>query len=352
MKKFFSLFAAVLFAGSMMAAVITLDPATQTPVSTEDTQNGEAISLTINGIAISYNGTLNAATETAPADFRVFGGKTLTLSASVNITKVVIAGKANKENFTLTSNKGTVTTGASYEAKTEKKEIDDPLIVVENINAQTVVLTPSKQLRAYTIQVTIDGESSTGGEEGQGGGEEGDEVVISGLAAADAYFYNVSGENYWDIDLYKEYDWDNEAVVYPEVYLMIPAASATALTGEYALNYAGYWKSAKDSVEISDDDEDGYLKITFDGDNYHFVGQFLGENGKTYKFSATVAYDDVYSVDVTDEDNPKSIDLDDEISQGIEDIKLTEKAQKVVVDGAVYVIRDNKMYNVTGTRVR
>ena len=38
--------------------------------------------------------------------------------------------------------------------------------------------------------------------------------------------------------------------------------------------------------------------------------------------------------------------------QGIEDIVLTEKAQKVVVDGAVYVIRDNKMYNVTGTRVR
>ena len=38
--------------------------------------------------------------------------------------------------------------------------------------------------------------------------------------------------------------------------------------------------------------------------------------------------------------------------QGIEDIVLTEKAQKVVVDGAVYVIRDNKMFNVTGTRVR
>lgn len=39
-------------------------------------------------------------------------------------------------------------------------------------------------------------------------------------------------------------------------------------------------------------------------------------------------------------------------AQGIEDIVLTEKAQKVSVDGAVYVIRDNKMYNVTGTRVR
>lgn len=39
-------------------------------------------------------------------------------------------------------------------------------------------------------------------------------------------------------------------------------------------------------------------------------------------------------------------------SQGIENVVLTEKAQKVVVDGAVYVIRDNKMFNVLGNQVR
>ncbi|MBQ7632276.1 MAG: hypothetical protein IJS82_05930 [Paludibacteraceae bacterium] len=38
--------------------------------------------------------------------------------------------------------------------------------------------------------------------------------------------------------------------------------------------------------------------------------------------------------------------------QGIENIVLTEKVQKVVVDGAVYVIRDNKLYNILGTQVR
>ena len=348
MKKIFSLFAAVLFAGSMMAAVITLDPATQTPVSTTDTDNGEAISLTINGIAISYNGTLNAATGTAPADFRVFGGKTLTLSASVNITKVVIAGKANKDNFTLTSNKGTVTTGASYTAKTEKNEIDDPLIVVENINAQTVVLTPSKQLRAYTIQVTIDGESSTGGEQGQGGGgEEGDEVTISGLAYADAYFYNYNGTDYWDFDLYKNYNESTQATVYPEVYIIVEAESATTIAGTYYMNYAGYWTSANDSVEIDENDYEAILTITFDGSEYTFSGQFVGDDGKTYKFECT---SEVYAYDV--DNDYEEITLEDEETQGIEDVVLTEKAQKVVVDGAVYVIRDNKMYNVQGTRVR
>ncbi|MCR5533366.1 MAG: hypothetical protein K6F10_05735 [Paludibacteraceae bacterium] len=347
MKKFFSLFAAVLFASSMMAAVITLDPATQTPVSTEDTQNGEAISLTINGIAISYNGTLNAATETAPADFRVFGGKTLTLSASVNITKVVIAGKANKENFALTSNKGTVTTGASYEAKTEKKEIDDPLIVVENINAQTVVLTPSKQLRAYTIQVTIDGESSTGGEGGgQGGGEEGGEVNLDVVYCEAALIEDTEG-TYWQLNLYKDYDYESGVLTYPDLWIGVEPKSETGIAGTYTeddIYFVQVYTAAKDSAEATQVSD---LVVTrVDDSYYYFSFSFVGDDGKTYIVEAecgTIAYN--YE---TEED----IELDDEISQGIEDIVLTEKAQKVVVDGAVYVIRDNKMYNVTGTRVR
>lgn len=38
--------------------------------------------------------------------------------------------------------------------------------------------------------------------------------------------------------------------------------------------------------------------------------------------------------------------------EGIEDIVLTEKAHKVMVDGVLYIIRDNKMYNALGTQVR
>lgn len=39
-------------------------------------------------------------------------------------------------------------------------------------------------------------------------------------------------------------------------------------------------------------------------------------------------------------------------SQGIEDIVLTEKAQKVVVDGMLYIVRDGKMFNIQGAQVR
>ena len=38
--------------------------------------------------------------------------------------------------------------------------------------------------------------------------------------------------------------------------------------------------------------------------------------------------------------------------EGIENIELTEKVQKVVVDGAVYIVRDGKMFNLQGAQVR
>ena len=167
MKKIFSLLAAVLFAGSMMA--VTLDPGTQTAITPANATAGDPISLTINGIQIDYTGALGAANPTAtppiPADFRVFAGKTLTLTATGNISKVVIAGKANKKDFTATVDKGTVTTGASYAEITEKAELTDPLIVVENINATSVTLTVGKQLRAYMIEVTLGEGGETPAEE-------------------------------------------------------------------------------------------------------------------------------------------------------------------------------------------
>ena len=41
-----------------------------------------------------------------------------------------------------------------------------------------------------------------------------------------------------------------------------------------------------------------------------------------------------------------------EAPEGIENILLNEKVQKVVVDGVVYVVRDGKMFNLQGAQVR
>ncbi len=38
--------------------------------------------------------------------------------------------------------------------------------------------------------------------------------------------------------------------------------------------------------------------------------------------------------------------------EGIENVTMTEKAQKVLVDGVLYIVRDGKMFNVQGAQVR
>lgn len=66
-----------------------------------------------------------------------------------------------------------------------------------------------------------------------------------------------------------------------------------------------------------------------------------------------------YKADIADgeEDGKIAIDLADTHfaaceEQGIENVVLTEKAQKVVVDGVLYIVRDNKMFNLQGAQVR
>ena len=65
-----------------------------------------------------------------------------------------------------------------------------------------------------------------------------------------------------------------------------------------------------------------------------------------------------HKADIADgtEDGVIAIDLAEAqfaaCAQDIENITLTEKAQKVVVDGVLYIVRDNKMYNAQGTQVR
>ena len=96
---------------------------------------------------------------------------------------------------------------------------------------------------------------------------------------------------------------------------------------------AGSWDH---EIELYDAENDEWKKI---GDGQLVFGQLWTDD--TYKGTPC-----------------KSIELDfSEIGrwsgeQGIENIVLTEKAQKVIVDGVLYIVRDNKMFNVQGTQVR
>lgn len=73
------------------------------------------------------------------------------------------------------------------------------------------------------------------------------------------------------------------------------------------------------------------------------VGNFVRVTGKIQKY----AYQ---SGDTVIEITGGDVEVVEE--QGIENVVLTEKVQKVMIDGALYIIRDNKLFNVQGVQVR
>ncbi len=95
---------------------------------------------------------------------------------------------------------------------------------------------------------------------------------------------------------------------------------------------AGSWDQ---ELEVYNEADDTWAKI---GDNQLVFGQLWEDaaEGKSL---------------VLDFSNPELARWT-VMEQGIENITLTEKAQKVVVDGVLYIVRDNKMFNVQGTQVR
>lgn len=98
---------------------------------------------------------------------------------------------------------------------------------------------------------------------------------------------------------------------------------------------AGSWDT---EIEVYDAENDTWAKI---GDNQLVFGQLWQDD--TYKGTPCKWIELDFS-------NPDMYRWAE--PQGIENVVLTEKAQKVMVDGVMYIIRDNKMFNVQGTQVR
>lgn len=122
-------------------------------------------------------------------------------------------------------------------------------------------------------------------------------IAVSGLQYCDAIYWTYELEDgstmaFYDFDLYVDYDYDNGSYVYPEVYVQVPANSKTALNGTYEVWYAGYWKSANDSVESDLNATEAVGSITFKNvdseGNYEVTLSFTDADGNTYTVNETV----------------------------------------------------------------
>ena len=107
------------------------------------------------------------------------------------------------------------------------------------------------------------------------------DVTISDLVYADAYYAEEDGVGYYNLDMYKDYEDD---YTYPRVDVTVAAKSKTALNGTYELLEATYYASASESVAMGETAGTLTVKNVDTEGNYSFKGSFVGTDGKTYKF--------------------------------------------------------------------
>ena len=298
MKKITLLLSAMLFSVMSFATVITFDADVDKGNAGTDSNNAAAYSITKDGVTVTVSSGI-LGTYNNEMHYRIYKNQTLTVTSAVgNVTSVEFTCTANDDakygpgcftwstgNYTYSGAKGTWSGAAS----------------------EIVFTASSNQVRATQVVVTIEGEA--GGN--QGGND--DPVTpegateIKGLVYADAYYYEYDGVAYYDIDMYKDIDMDTYEYTYPEVYVSLEAKSKTALNGTYDVWYAGYWKSANDSVEINETTPGTItIKNTDNEGNYSVSGSFVGTDGKTYTFN------DVVSVWAFDFDNYEEITLSED----------------------------------------
>jgi len=120
--------------------------------------------------------------------------------------------------------------------------------------------------------------------------------------------------------------WEGTAMTFDGSTGYFKATVEAKAASFFKFRGAGSWDQ---EIELYNDVNDEWHKIQ---DNELVFGQLADGNEVVLDFSANGRWT------VKEE--------------GIENVVLTEKAQKVMVDGVMYIIRDNKMFNVQGTQVR
>lgn len=285
MKKIFSLFAAILFAGSMMAqeADVVISGSEFAGQGTQNT--GSAVSATVDGVTFECD---KAYSDDAHSTLRCYKNGVITItSATEQIGKLVFQFYS-----TYTGN------------------LDNEVVV----NANSWTYTLPAQARIEQVSVFFGEGSST--------------IVVDTITAA-------------------------EALTRAQA-LEVGALSEKVAIRCYVANIKTPYSAEFGNVTVwlNDDLESTYGTIQAYRANCSAAdGAALAEHDKVLvvgKLTHTQNQDgskDYYEV-------ASGAQLTREVATGIENVVLTEKAKKVVVDGVVYIVRDGKIFNLTGAQVR
>lgn len=238
MKKLFSLFAAVLFASSMFATVVTF---TKDDFAGQGTANtGSEVTATKSGVTFTYS-----KGYCADESLRCYAHGALSITATAKITKI---------NFTTTGGK---TGGLASE-------------VTVNATSYTVADMAS-QARFTEIAVTLDGEG--GGDDPQP--QEVDLTIGSGLIYIDA----VEDQGWWQI-----YGSNDTYYITLSNGNEIETAAGTYTAANLDKDWS-YLKTASDSINLC---AGGSVTLAVaDNGTVTVVGQLKGSDGKLYNINLT-----------------------------------------------------------------
>jgi len=434
MKKIFALFAAVLFAGGMMAEPIIIDYSAKGYENQKDL-DGVAVTEGVVSITLAKgtgsNGPKYYSTGTAA---RTYGGNTMTIACSEGLITTIVfdftqndkeytvnAGEYSKADATWTGSADTVlfttASGSGHNrirsveiylngeepaadtwvpdtisvsaalALIDAKDKHDhyvvgvvmgtPFITYQNFNGKMSVWMSDVEHPSDTIEVyealNVEKAQWASLYEAQKTLLIGDTVMFY-AGALELYaaksIYEITGGNYVETLGHNpdaEVPADPDAFEIPEGYITCeeamklvenladPTAETKTIKGEEvkvcaAVTYAYSWADNKQSAWIDDKAtgsgliQAAYLAAPAEvkaGD----IVLVEGKIAKYYKTKQDGSFDKIV-IEIVDGTMVK------QGAEGIENIELSEKVQKVTVDGVIYIVRDGKMFNMQGLQVR
>lgn len=320
MKKIY-FFVAALCATMMASAATTFDAPTIGDQGTANT--GSEVTKTIGGVTLTLDkGYVYNDSKYEVNYVRAYAGSTMTISATSNISKIVVT---TAEPSSATNDKYSAAgfTAEGYSVDAAKT------VGTWTGSATSVTFSATKQVRIIKVEVTL-------GEGGETGDE--DAIAISPLAYSEApYMGEYEGQHEWNILLWKSLNDDYELVQFD-----ILSSGATTIAGTYSLDeYSTVWFSETDSVIV----ESGTLTITCidDAGNYTVVAEFVGNNGKKYTVNTTV---EILAYDYETGDD---IELTDVASTAIRQVEMMSDVY--AHDGRIYAEEGARIYTVTGLDV-
>ena len=283
--------------------------------------------------------------NTTALDLRVYANNTLTITSPEAMTSISF-GISPKGEFRLAP------VAASVGSVVVKGDPD--FTAVWTGNAKTVTFTvgaqadygkdgsaKAGQLCFTTLDIVTNGE---------GGGTDPidpdpTETAMTGFNYVDATYFTNEEVGYWAFDLYNDYDYDNSAYIYPELYMEVVANNSSTIAGTYEVDYADFSTSETNTIVFASGTITVTALGTIDGDSYpeySFEGTFQDESGNTYTVSLN---NGVWAFNYdTDED----ITLNDEVV-AIHNVEILDNIY--ANNGRIYTQDAARIYTITGLDV-